>query len=108
MPRGRRAVSLATLVAGACLLLVGVLGVPIVHQSVVWWRTLHLGPTVVRADGGAGMPPAMLQALLVSLLAFTLLYAYLLSQRMALGRAEDAIARMRAQRDLRAGGARDR
>jgi ABC-type branched-subunit amino acid transport system ATPase component len=38
----------------------------------------------------------------------TLLYAYLLSQRMALGRAEDAIARMRAQRDLRAGGARDR
>src|SRR6266536_6156655 len=57
----------------AVLGVVGFLDVPIVHQSVVWWRTLHPGPPVVQQDGGAGMPPAMVQVLLVSLVAFTLL-----------------------------------
>src|SRR5947209_11049627 len=45
--------------------------VPIVHFSVVWWRTLHQQATLLSPDP-APMDPRMLAALLVSLLAFTL------------------------------------
>lgn len=86
----------------AVLGVVGFLDVPIVHQSVVWWRTLHPGPTVVQQSGEAGMPPAMVQVLLLSLVAFTLLYVYLLLEKVAIERAKDAVAELRAERDLRA------
>ncbi len=66
----------------AVLGIVGFVDVPIVHQSVVWWRTLHPDP-VVLASGGPALPGSMLAALLVSLLAFTLLYAFLVRVRMA-------------------------
>src|SRR5210317_878269 len=32
--------------ASAVLAIVGVVNVPIIHYSVVWWNTLHQGPTV--------------------------------------------------------------
>ncbi len=54
----------------AVLGIVGFLDVPIIHQSVVWWRTLHPEP-VVLASGGPAMPPSMLLALGVALAAFT-------------------------------------
>lgn len=64
----------------AVLGIVGFLDVPIVHQSVTWWRTLHPEP-VVLAPGGPAMPASMLTTLLLSLLAFTLLFFWLLQQR---------------------------
>jgi heme exporter protein C len=63
--------------------IVGFLVIPIVHQSVVWWRTLH-PQSIVLAEGGPAMPPAMLQTLALSLLAFSLLYAWLMLNRMKL------------------------
>jgi heme exporter protein C len=45
--------------ACAILALVGLINLPIVHFSVVWWNTLHQGSTVFRADGPA-MPQVYL------------------------------------------------
>jgi heme exporter protein C len=57
--------------------ILGFLDVPIVYMSIRWWRTLH--PAAVIAGGqGSGLHPDMLASLLVSLLAFTTLYATLL------------------------------
>ncbi len=36
--------------AGAVLILVGVVNIPIIHYSVEWWNTLHQGPTVTKLD----------------------------------------------------------
>ncbi|MGI8586313.1 MAG: cytochrome c biogenesis protein CcsA [Chloroflexia bacterium] len=66
--------------SAAVLGIVGFIDVPIVHQSVVWWRSLHPAPVVLNA-AGPQLPGEMLATLLVGLLAFTLLYFYLLSWR---------------------------
>lgn len=59
-----------------------VVNVPLVHFSVVWWRTLHQPPSVLRPGGPAGaIPPAMFWTLIVALVAFTLLWAWVLVRR---------------------------
>ncbi len=66
----------------AVLGIVGFLDIPLIHLSVVWWRSLHPLPVVVRPEGfGSGLPSAMLLALLVNVVAFTLLYVALASVR---------------------------
>ncbi len=66
----------------AVLGIVGFLDIPLIHLSVVWWRSLHPLPVVVRPEGfGSGLPPAMLLALLVNVVAFTLLYVALAGVR---------------------------
>ena len=55
------------------------------------------GPTVVRAGGRIGMPAPMFQVLLLSLLAFTLLYLYLLRERVGLEGARRRLLRLRAE-----------
>lgn len=66
----------------AVLGIVGFLDIPLIHLSVVWWRSLHPLPVVVRPEGfGSGLHPAMLQALLVNVAAFTVLYIVLFSIR---------------------------
>jgi heme exporter protein C len=57
--------------ARACsiLALVGLINLPIVHYSVVWWNTLHQGSSVFRKDGPA-MPPVYLAPLLTLTLAY--------------------------------------
>jgi heme exporter protein C len=49
-----------------------VLLVPVVHFSVLWWRTLHQPPTLLTPTLHPPIAPVMLAALLVGLLAFTL------------------------------------
>ena len=71
---------------------VGFVDVPIVHLSVVWWRSLHQGPTLVRL-GGPEIHGSMLLALLVGVAAFTLVYAYLMTVRLRVGRLEERAAR---------------
>ena len=66
---------------GAVLGIIGFADVPIVQMSITWWRTLHPGP-VVSLEGRGSLPPEMLLALMVSLLAFTLFYTFMLRQRM--------------------------
>jgi len=74
----------------AVLGIIGFVDVPIVYMSVNWWRTLHPGPVVTTS--GAAMPGSMVVTLLVSLLAFTLLFAYLLYQKFVIERAKDRLA----------------
>lgn len=64
--------------------------VPIVHFSVLWWRSLHQPPTVLR-PGDPTIDHTMLAALLLNVAAFTLLGAVLLRSRMRLAALDDAI-----------------
>lgn len=78
----------------AVLGIIGFVDVPIVHQSVVWWRSLHPDPVVLNASGPQ-LPGTMLAALMVNLVAFTLLYAYLLAERIRIAKLEDRFAEQR-------------
>ncbi len=75
--------------------IIGFLDVPIIRQSVVWWRTLHPGPTVAQESGSVGLPAPMLITLLVTLVAFTLLYLYLLFVKARIELAKDELMRRR-------------
>ena len=78
--------------------------VPIVHFSVIWWRTLHQGPTLVRPD--PTIDGRKLFALLVNLFAFTVIYVVLLVFQIRLSSAEDALeAKMQATDSELAGAA---
>ncbi|MEP9381901.1 cytochrome c biogenesis protein CcsA [Nocardioides cheoyonin] len=55
--------------------------VPIAHFSVLWWRTLHQPPTVLRPSLSPPIAPLMLLALLVGVLAFTLAGAWYVRRR---------------------------
>lgn len=64
--------------------------VPLVHFSVLWWRTLHQPPTVLR-PGDPTIDHTMLAVLLVNVGAFTLLYALLVRARARLAAAEEEL-----------------
>jgi heme exporter protein C len=70
---------------------VGFVDVPIVHMSVVWWRSLHQEATVIR-PGAPTMDTSMLIALLVGTAAFSIAYGYLMAVRLRVGRLEDHAA----------------
>jgi heme exporter protein C len=70
---------------------VGFVDVPIVHMSVTWWRSLHQAPTVLR-PGTPTIAGSMLAALLVAVVAFTILYGYLIALRLRVGRLEERAA----------------
>jgi heme exporter protein C len=59
--------------------LIAAADIPIVHMSVEWWRTLHQGRTLLRPD--PQIEGLQLQTLLLSFLAMTLVYAWLLVHR---------------------------
>ena len=74
--------------AGAVIGIVGFANVPIVHFSVLWWRSLHQPPTIIR-PGDPSIDHLLLAELLASVLAFTVLFLYLLNRRLELERARD-------------------
>ncbi len=80
---------------GAVWGIVGFIDVPIVHFSVELWRTLHPEPVVLRSDGPA-LPAAMLVTLLVAVAAFTLLYVFMLGQRIQLERVRERLHLVRS------------
>ena len=63
--------------------------VPVVHLSVIWWRTLHQQPTVLNPELNPQIHGVMLATLLVGVTAFTVVYVHLLLRRYALARAEN-------------------
>jgi heme exporter protein C len=69
--------------------------VPLSWFAIRWWRTIH--PDILTGGEGMATTSRMIHALLVSVVAFTLLYATLLRQRVRLERAADALARLRAE-----------
>jgi heme exporter protein C len=69
--------------------IIGFVAIPLVHFSVVWWRTLHQPATLLSPDP-APIDPRMLLALLVALLAFTLIGALVYRRRLHMLAAADA------------------
>ncbi|CCG02819.1 cytochrome c biogenesis protein CcsA [Blastococcus saxobsidens] len=63
--------------------------IPVVHMSVVWWRAVHQPPTVLK-PAAPTIDEWMLAALLLNVLAFTLVYVVLLRARIRLAVAEEA------------------
>jgi len=65
--------------------LVGLLAaveVPVVHLSVLWWRSIHQPPTLLRPSLSAPIDPTMLATLLVAVVAFTLAGAWYVTRRL--------------------------
>lgn len=79
--------------AGAVLAIIGVIDVPIIYESVNWWRTLH--PAAEIGVKGA-LPPSVVLTLMVALCAFTVLYAVLMLQAYQIQRAQTLAQRLRA------------
>ncbi len=68
--------------------IIGFVNIPIIHFSVVWFRTLHQPASITRGDIKLAAP--MLFALMLNIVAFMLLYIYLLIARVRLERLEAA------------------
>jgi heme exporter protein C len=85
--------------AAAILALVGLVNLPIVHFSVVWWNSLHQGASVFRKDGPA-MPPVYLWPLLLLALAYMAAFGalWLVSIRGEVWRRRAESAALRAAR----------
>jgi len=67
----------------AVLGIVGFIDVPIVHMSVTWWRTLHPQPTIAN-PAGPTLPGSMLATFALSFVTFTIMFVWLLRERMAI------------------------
>jgi heme exporter protein C len=61
--------------------LVAFVDVPIVHFSVVWWQTLHQGATVLNANLSPTIHGSMAWTLLLSFVALTLVFVWMVSVR---------------------------
>lgn len=85
--------------SAAVLGIVGFIDVPINYLSVKWWRTIHPATGYIVQNGQSQLPPAALQAFLLSLLTFTLLFAFLLVLVYHLERIQATAARIRARLD---------
>ena len=75
----------------AIVALAAFLNVPLVHKSVEWWRTLHQPASLLdgRRLGDPQIQGSMLFTLLLAVVAFTLLYGWLLIHRYRLLAAEE-------------------
>jgi heme exporter protein C len=65
----------------AILGVVGVVNVPIIHYSVLWWNTLHQGPTITKFDEPS-MTTDMLIPFLIMMFGFMFFFYWLLLERL--------------------------
>lgn len=64
----------------AILAIVGVINIPIIHYSVIWWNSLHQGATLFKASAPS-ISSSMLYPLLICLAAFYMLFfAYVIRE----------------------------
>jgi heme exporter protein C len=63
--------------------IVAFVNVPLSYFSIRWWRTQHPQPVLAGGEN-SGLAPPMYQTLLVCLVAFTLLFLYLVKKRIEL------------------------
>lgn len=85
-----------SLQAGAILLLIGLINIPIIKFSVEWWNTLHQ-PASISRIGKPALDKAMLQPLLIMACGFFALYGTLVLLRLdtLLRRAQHEAAMLR-------------
>ena len=75
----------------AVLALLAVLEIPLVHWSVRLWRSLHQEATVLDPTATSSMDGLMLFSLFVGIVAFTLLYVWLVMHRQRAMAMEDLL-----------------
>lgn len=75
--------------------IIGFIDIPIVVLSTTLWRGIHPGPVIFEG----GLEPAMLQTLLVSITAFTVLFFYLLKERVSIKIVEAELMKLKARRE---------
>ncbi|MCG6988973.1 MAG: cytochrome c biogenesis protein CcsA [Gemmatimonadetes bacterium] len=63
--------------------IVGALDIPLIHMSVLWFRSLHPGPVVMK-PGSPTLAPQMLTTFMVGMFSFILLFLGLFALRFAL------------------------
>src|SRR5256886_5173170 len=81
--------------AGAVLAIIGLIDVPIIYESVNWWRTLH--PQAVLPLGSSPqLPLEMLLTLVVAFITFTLLFSFLMVQLYQLEKMQTLAQQLRA------------
>ncbi len=74
--------------------LVGAINIPIINRSVVWWNSLHQGPSITVR--GSSIDPAILWPLGLTVVGFSLLFGAIVLMRMRAQLARSrAAARMR-------------
>lgn len=74
--------------------LVGVVNIPIIHYSVLWWNSLHQPPSITM--GNSAMAPEFLWPLLIATVGFSLLFGGIVLARMRMELANiQAEARLR-------------
>ena len=67
--------------ASSIIAIVGVINLPIIHYSVIWWNTLHQGPTISKF-AKPSIELSMLYPLLSMIAAFMLFYCIILFLKM--------------------------
>jgi heme exporter protein C len=80
--------------------LVAFVDVPIVHFSVNWFQTLHQDGTVFNRKMHVEISGTMAATLVLSVVAFTLLYGYLVAKRMELLELEEGFEERELQRAI--------
>jgi len=78
--------------------LIAFVDVPIVQESVYWWRTLHQGPTVTSTH--LGVHGIMAWTLLLGFVAFTLAYAWMVWTRYELARSRSRLEELETARAI--------
>ncbi len=74
--------------------IIGAINIPIINRSVVWWKSLHQGPSITVK--GSSIAPEILWPLALTVAGFTLLFIAIVLMRMRTNLAEAKIeARMR-------------
>ncbi len=76
---------------GAIVALIGLIDAPIIYMATVWWRTVHPDLNIGPLAESGGLDSKMATTLWVSLIAFTVVYVYMLIERYNLKRTEVAL-----------------
>lgn len=74
----------------AILGLLAVVQIPLVHFSVVWWRSLHQAPSLIKPENPT-MDTSMIVTLLISVVSFTAMYTAMMFKRIELARLDDTV-----------------
>ncbi|OGH03224.1 MAG: cytochrome C assembly protein [Candidatus Lambdaproteobacteria bacterium RIFOXYD1_FULL_56_27] len=77
----------------AIIAIIGFLDIPLIHQAVTWWRTLHQTSTLFSMKPGGAIDDPLKWMLYVAMVAFYLFFAYLLTKRIQLERQERELRR---------------
>jgi len=71
--------------------LIGAIDAPIIYMATVWWRTAHPNLNIGPLAESGGLDPRMALTFLISMITFTVFYAYILVERYSLKRTEAAL-----------------